>query len=328
MRAFRRSLVLLAVLGAATLLQKRPKPGSSDDDSGGSRPKRNKGGQDASTGDIQRTARSNAEALDVDNPTRNDSDPNNRDGDDGANPPGDLPRDENGKPIVDRDDKDGVRSLYDQRNEDGTWPSDVDLPEGWGVRSDGLIHDENGYPVRDPDKPYTSDRDKYFPSGFSQDTHNAMVRGYTSEGGQPDGTTGTLEGGRPKPDSPELRYEVRDGVPVDPETGKPIPRDRLTWHDADGNEIDYYRTNSKGETVTNVTYDHETPVVEYWNKEGYKQSWDERQRWYNDPENLSPMPSKDNSSKSGEATDGETYRYKDQEPLGPPHGNYTPKGTK
>jgi hypothetical protein len=321
--AFKNTLRLLVILGVVASLAKR-KPGKGGDSDSGSSPKRPRGGdgQSGSTAEIQQKAKANAEALDPNRATSDGSDPNDPDGDDPGNP-NDLPRDENGRPIVDRDDKDALRDLFALRDENGRIPDDQ-LPEGWGYRKDGLLHDENGWPVRDPDKPYTSDRDKYFPSGFSQNTHNEMVRRYTAEGAQPDGTTGSFPAGHPKPDSPAVNYRMENGVPVDTATGKPVPRDRLSWEDNDGNPIPYYRTNSKGETVTNLTYDHETPVVEYWNKEGYQQPWTERERWYNDPDNLVPMGSKDNSSKSGESTDGQDYRYKDREPS----GGYTPKGTK
>lgn len=323
-----RFLVLLGVVASLAAPKKKPggsgKPGDGGDDTGGTPGGRKRpGSSSGSTAEVQKKARTSAENLDPDRPA---TDPNNPTSDDPGNA-SDLPRDANGRPIVDRNDKDGLRDLFSQADENGRIPADQ-LPEGWGYRSDGQLHDENGWPVRNPDKPYTSDREKYFPSGFNQNAHNEMVRRYTAEGAQPDGTTGSFPAGKPKPDSPAVNYRMENGIPVDATTGKPIPRDRLTWQNDRGDNIPYYRTNSKGETVTNLTYDHKTPVVKYWKDEGHSQPWTEREKWYNNPDNLVPMGSKDNSSKSGDAGDGESHRYKDQPPLGPPNGNYTQKGTK
>ncbi|SDK50138.1 HNH/ENDO VII superfamily nuclease with conserved GHE residues [Glycomyces sambucus] len=336
MGAFKQTLKVLVVLGVIAALGKR-KPGNGNGNDGDSaRPAKRPrgGGESSSTADIQQKAEDNATKLDPDQSSTDGSDPADPRADD-PDDQGGPRRDDDGNVVADRNDKDSVRALYSQKDENGKFPPDAEFPPGWGIRKNNedpdapdVLHDENGYPVRDPDKPYTSDREKYFPGKFNQEAHDAMVRGYTDQGRQPDGTTGTFNAGHPKPDSPKVDYEVRDGIPVDRATGKPVDRDRLTWRDPEGNKIPYYRENSEGKTVTNLTYDHKTPVVKYWKEEGYRASWEDRETWYNKPENLEPMGSKDNSSKSGDADDGEKHRYKDRAPEGPPNGNYTPKGTR
>jgi len=101
---------------------------------------------------------------------------------------------------------------------------------------------------------------------------------------------------------------AQGGPPVDAD-GNRIPRDELTWRDADGEEIPFYDENGK----TNLTYDHDTPVVEHWNgaddalsdaPAGKDMSRADRADAFNDPDNLTPMSRSDNSAKGG---NGQTY---------------------
>jgi hypothetical protein len=77
--------------------------------------------------------------------------------------------------------------------------------------------------------------------------------------------------------------------------------------DDDGN----IRTGRDGKPITNLTYDHQEPMVARYNGHGYDQTRAERNNDFNDTSNLVPMSRSDNSSKSG-GVDGEnkpqTYR--------------------
>ena len=60
-----------------------------------------------------------------------------------------------------------------------------------------------------------------------------------------------------------------------------------------GNEIPFYDENGN----TKVTYDHDPPVVEHRNEGGgNNMSREDRADYYNNPDNLTPMPRSDNSS--------------------------------
>jgi hypothetical protein len=81
----------------------------------------------------------------------------------------------------------------------------------------------------------------------------------------------------------------------------------MTWRDERGDRIDYYarnddgsiKTDSKGRQVTNVTYDHDPPMVERYNDHGYNETRAQRADDFNDTDKLGPMSRSENSSKSG-----------------------------
>lgn len=345
MRPFGNTLRFLALFAIAAALMAKPKGGGGDNDSGsGGGPKRKHGGGSSdSVGQVQKKARTSAEQLDPDSASSNDTDPN-KDSDGDGDPTNDndtrepLPRDENGRPIVDRRDPDQMRQLFEEssRDENGRIPQD-ELPKGWGYDENGVMHDNRGHKTGDPDQINQSLRSKYFPDGFTQKTHDSMVRDYTSEARNNDGqvhetTQNQVPNGKipsdGTSDAPPVKYKVVDGVPyvVDQDgnpTSQRVDRNRLTWHeDKDhNNPIPYYRENSDGKTVTNVQYDHHQSAAEYWNKGGYDKPYDERAEWYNNPDNLNPMGSKENGGKGSIDENGERYRYDKQQP-GP---NYTPK---
>jgi hypothetical protein len=81
-----------------------------------------------------------------------------------------------------------------------------------------------------------------------------------------------------------------DGQVIDPETGQVIPPDQ-------------------------VTIEHQQPVVDQWNTEGYNQTRAQRNAWYNDPSNLTVKPKSVNSSEGAQL--GQTYR----QDTGPDYGN-------
>lgn len=176
----------------------------------------------------------------------------------------------NGKPCPDEEEP--TTPARPATDENGNW-----------VDENGRLRGPNGQFVRDPDAPPDAlGRDNQYPSGFRQGTHEAMIRQYTDEG-----------------------IAQGTGTPVDA-NGVPIPRDQLTWRDADGNQIPYYTTSPNGTQVTNVTYDHQPRTVEHWNEGGgNNMSRADRADWYNDPNNLTPMSRSDNSSDGAKA--GQTY---------------------
>ncbi|THV30167.1 hypothetical protein [Glycomyces paridis] len=347
MGAFRNTFRLLAVLVAVSALAPKPRNrgngnGNGDNDTSSTGSKRRRGGgQSESAAQVQKKARTSAEQLDPDNRSGGDGGdrPSNKDDDstsnDGERPP--LERDENGRPIVDRKDPDQMRQLFDEtsRDENGRIPKD-ELPKGWGYDANGTLHDNRGHKTGHPDEINQSLRNKYYPDGFSTNTHNQMVNRYTREGSQPEGSTGTIPGGR-GPDgkqpadgwknTPPINYRVENGVPVDTATGRPVPRDRLTWSGDPGNpnspNVDYYRENSDGKVVTNLQYDHNKPAAQHWNEDGYKQSYDERQKWYDNADNLRPMDSKENAGKGSADGEGSRWRYDQTKPS--PSEGYTAK---
>jgi hypothetical protein len=109
----------------------------------------------------------------------------------------------------------------------------------------------------------------------------------------------------------------------------------MTWRDADDNKIPYYATDENGETrldsqgrpITNLTYDHDPPMVQRYNAEpdgGFNQTQQQRNDDFNDTSKLTPMGRSENSSKSGgldEEGKPNTYR----QDTGP---NFKPKGSK
>ncbi|MDB5902551.1 MAG: hypothetical protein JWM26_1429 [Betaproteobacteria bacterium] len=154
-------------------------------------------------------------------------------------------------------------------------------PPGSFRDANGRLRDPDGRYLRDPNAPpRPHSRDTEYPSTFRQSTHDEMTANWTDEG--------RAQGGAPRDSN-----------------GNRIPRDQLTWRDADDNPIPYYDENGN----TNLTYNHDTPVVEHWNGEGKNLSAAERTDWYNNPDNLTPMSRSQNSSEGARL--GQTF---DQDP--------------
>jgi hypothetical protein len=90
----------------------------------------------------------------------------------------------------------------------------------------------------------------------------------------------------------------------------------MTWLDENDKPIDFYarndegriRTDGKGRPITNLTYDHDPPMVERYNDHGYDQSREQRADDFNDTSQLTPMPRSENSSKSGGVDENGTPR--------------------
>lgn len=80
------------------------------------------------------------------------------------------------------------------------------------------------------------------------------------------------------------------------------------YGDGRGNYFDPYT----GEFIPaeEATFDHIQPVVDHWINEGYNQTREERNDWYNNEDNLRPMRRRENSRRGAE----ETQRYNDQRP--------------
>jgi hypothetical protein len=153
-----------------------------------------------------------------------------------------------------------------------------EIPEGSWRDENGRMRGPDGRFIGDPFAPDTGhSRDTEYPSGYRQGTHDEMAAQWTDEG------------------------QANGGPPVDA-NGNRIPRDQLTWRDADGNPVPYYDQNGK----TNLTYDHDPPVVDHWNNGGgNNMSRQDRADYYNDPDNLTPMSRSQNSSDG--ARIGQTY---------------------
>jgi len=151
-------------------------------------------------------------------------------------------------------------------------------PPGTTRDANGRLRDAHGQFASDPNIPSDDRhcRDSEYPSGFRQSTHDEMAARHTDEG---------IAQGR---------------APVDAD-GNRIPREDLTWRDANGNVIPFHDENGN----TNLTYDHDKPVVEHWNEGGNNMSREERADAFNNPDNLTPMSRSENSSKGG---NGQTYR--------------------
>jgi hypothetical protein len=77
------------------------------------------------------------------------------------------------------------------------------------------------------------------------------------------------------------KHTNANGEVIDPQTGQAIPKDQ-------------------------VTIEHNRPVVDHWNKEGYNQSGAERKQWYNKQDNLTVKPKSVNSSEGAKL--GQTFR--------------------
>lgn len=136
------------------------------------------------------------------------------------------------------------------------------LPPGYRYAPNGRLQGPDGRWANDPTAPPTAhNRETEYPSGYRQPTHDAMTRQYTEEG------------------------QLAGGPPRHPVTGERIPRDQLTWYDRRGRPV----------PADELTYEHHRPVVQHWNDEGRFTSRSERNDWYNNPDNLSPMSRSENS---------------------------------
>ena len=144
------------------------------------------------------------------------------------------------------------------------------LPPGYSYDSNGRLKGPDGRWASDPTAPPSAhNRDSEYPGGYRQSTHDDMTSRYTREGRR------------------------AGGVPRDPTTNERIPRDQLTWFDRRGRPV----------PADQLTYEHHRPVVQHWNDEGRFQTREERNDWYNNPSNLSPMTRSDNSRGGALLTD-------------------------
>ncbi|GAB2965147.1 DUF6531 domain-containing protein [Amycolatopsis acidiphila] len=134
----------------------------------------------------------------------------------------------------------------------------------------------NGQYATDPLNPPTGhNRSTEYPHGYSDTAHDEMATKWTVEG------------------------RTQGGVPVD-SSGVKIPRDQLTWVDAQGNVVPF----------DELSYDHNPPVVEHWVNEGYDQTRAQRESWYNNTDDMEAMTRSENSSKGAKLK----ARYSDKAP--------------
>jgi hypothetical protein len=69
--------------------------------------------------------------------------------------------------------------------------------------------------------------------------------------------------------------------------GERIPHDQLHWLDEKGRHIPYYTPDGQ----RNLTYDHNPPVMDHWNKGGGNDTGRaQRNAWYDNPDHLRPRP--------------------------------------
>ena len=134
---------------------------------------------------------------------------------------------------------------------------------------------------------------------------------------------------------------------------EPIPHHELTWRGEDNEVIDTTpRVGPPPRPNGDLTFDHRTPCAQMWVEgadvtvrepdgrpqlgsdgrpvtrtyaPGHNTDYDERRRFYQDPDNIVPMSASENSGKGSEATDPETgdtrrYRYDEAAP-GPDYRN-------
>lgn len=128
----------------------------------------------------------------------------------------------------------------------------------------------------DPNNPPTGhNRATEYPHDFRESTHREMATNWTVEG------------------------QTRGSYPVD-EKGVPIPREQLTWVDAQGNRVPF----------DDLTYQHRVSPVEHWIAEGHNQSRTQRADWFNQTDNLEAM-SRSENSRLGAAM---AERYSDRNP--------------
>jgi hypothetical protein len=90
------------------------------------------------------------------------------------------------------------------------------------------------------------------------------------------------------------------------EHGVAIPRDKLSWFDANGQSVPFY--DDAGHT--NLTYDHNPSAVQHWNDEGFDQNATQREAWYNKTDDMEAMSRSENSSKGAK----EPLKYSDKAP--------------
>jgi RHS repeat-associated protein len=149
-------------------------------------------------------------------------------------------------------------------------------------------------------------RDDVYPRAFRQSTHNRMAVLHTDEG------QAHIAAHRANPSTVPAPPPVRS----DAGTGRPLARDELTWRGADGvTEIPFYSRNPDGtlkrdrlgRPVTNLTYDHDPPLVNRYNDGGgFQMTQAQRDDDFNDASRLVPMSRSENSSDG--ASLGSTYR--------------------
>jgi RHS repeat-associated protein len=146
----------------------------------------------------------------------------------------------------------------------------------------GRLRNGQGQYAKDPNAPTdVHNRSSEYPHEYWDSTHEAMAKKWTVEGVAQD-----------------------TGTPVDTH-GVAIPRDKLTWFDANGQKIPFYK-----DDYTNLTYDHDPSVVQHWNDEGYDQTAAQREAWYNKTDDMQPMTRAENSSKGAK----EKLQYSDKAP--------------
>lgn len=119
-----------------------------------------------------------------------------------------------------------------------------------------------------------------YPTNYDKDTHNNMALNWTKEG-----------------KSGQIKIDA-NGDLVDAK-GNPVSRDQLSWFDAKGNKIDFYGSSKSGNQLTNLTYEHKTPVVDHWNTIGHNSDRRTRDAFYNDWTDMEAMGRSDNSSGGG-----------------------------
>lgn len=136
---------------------------------------------------------------------------------------------------------------------------------------------QNGSFAVDPNKPPapTHTRSTEYPHGYSDATHEAMVIKWTDQG------------------------RKLGAWPTDSK-GNRIPKEKLTWRDANGKKLKIGTANKD-----TLTYDHQPKVVDHWNAAGKNTDKATRAAWFDDPDHLTPMLKGPNSS-DGAKTDS-TY---------------------
>lgn len=179
---------------------------------------------------------------------------------------------------------------------------DPNLPPGW-YRKDGRVRDDKGNYAKDPNaSPTTHNRGNQYPHDYSPKTHDTMVQRWTDQGRNPE----------------QYGYHMDENGTLRDANGDRVPRDQLTWKDKDGNPVEYYsknpdgsiRTDRLGKPIVNLTYDHKPSIVEHWINHGHDQSAGDRAKYYDDPNNMTPMGRGPNGSDG--ATNG--MSFSDAEP--------------
>ena len=87
----------------------------------------------------------------------------------------------------------------------------------------------------------------------------------------------------------------------------------MTWVDSDNERIEFYQQDANGQIqrdrlgrpITNVTYDHNPPLVERYNDGEHALSQRDRRESFNDSSRLAVLPRPENSRRGG---NGHTYQ--------------------